>query len=629
MKPNPLFILPLLGVAGVLSTSAQELTGSLTAHGSYKPEIRTHNRISGLPPRLNTEVPEGSLPLSFGGVPVNIIPSLSAMLASDKGLELPAAHRGYLEALSGSYLNSSVSAGYRFIDRPDFTLGAYLQHNSSSLYRPDTDVPTEEEPARKKRYDETIGVYASYRVGDAGLLSADAAYHLGYFNYYSSVVSPAGEPASAPSQTLNDFQLKAQWKMTRKSAGLFADGDAVYRYFGYRRFYMPFPDGAAYKTPKENDLTLHTSVGYVTEESGTISLDATARMLFYGNKDWRDEASTFVEENPFDTPFRAPAGLVDNALGNYGIAGLTPAYSYVAGNWSLRAGVRVDLSWGLSDIFNPWDNKGFSSVYFSPDVAVSYSASKATVYMKAGGGVTPVTLASRSEQDCYQSPVLESIMPVYRPIEATLGLKLGDFNGFSAGVHATYAIADNTPMSGWYAYWMHGADPVAGQGFEAMTMLSLKGFSVGAEMAYKLGSMLSVNGALDYQRQSGKDGYFNGLDRPRWVASAEATVSPTEGLSIGVGYTYRGVRSLYLGRAGAPRQGESATLADHNFDDTHKVLSFRLPDIYDLSARVSYTLKGRYTFSARVDNILQCDDRLIPVMPTEGLSVSGGVSILF
>lgn len=624
MKSTPRLILPLLCVAGTFTLYGQELTGSLTAQGSYKPEIRPHTRISGLPVRLNGDVPEGSLPVSLGAVPTAVAPSLSAMLASDKGLGLPTAYRGYFELLSGSYLNTSVSAGYRFLETEDATLGAYVQHNSSSLYRPESLAVSDVEPERKKLYDETIGLYGSLRAGDAGLLSAEAVYHLGYFNYYSGVVGADGKPSAAPSQTLNDFSIKGMWQMTRSARSFFVDGEVDYRYFGYRRFYMPLSEASSLRPPKENDLRLKALLGYRTDSSGTISLDAAVRMLLYSNRDWKDQCSA---EGPFRMPgFQGAGSLWEQPLTNYGIVSLTPAYSYLSGSWSMRAGVRVDLSWNVPTVYG---SDSFSAVHVAPDVAVSYSASKVTAYLSATGGVTPNTLAGLSELDMYQSPAPIGTMPVYRPVEATIGLNLGDFNGFSAGVHASYAIADNTPLSGWYAYWMHDVAPYAHSAFEALPSMSLKGFSIGADMGYKLGTLLAVNGSVAYQRQSGENGYFNGLDRPRWVASAEAEVTPLKGLSVGVGYTYRGVRSLYVGKLAPLSDIGVNRLPDHNYDDGHSLRPLRLPDIYDLGARVSYTLKDRYTFSARVDNILGCDDRLIPIVPTEGMSISGGVSILF
>ena len=86
------------------------------------------------------------------------------------------------------------------------------------------------------------------------------------------------------------------------------------------------------------------------------------------------------------------------------------------------------------------------------------------------------------------------------------------------------------------------------------------------------------------------------------------------------------MRRLYL--------GESKTLSarDHNFTDGEadgKYVSFRLPDIYDLGFHAGYTLMDRYTFSAAIDNVLGCDNRLNPLIPTEGLSISGTISVLF
>ena len=82
------------------------------------------------------------------------------MRSTDAGISLPDTYRGYVSLTSGSYLNTSLSAGYRFVDNPHTTFGAWLQHNSSSLFRPDAETgPTavpDVKPARKKLYDETL-----------------------------------------------------------------------------------------------------------------------------------------------------------------------------------------------------------------------------------------------------------------------------------------------------------------------------------------------------------------------------------------------------------------------------------------------------------------------------------------
>lgn len=605
-------ILMILPCAALLPAAlAQDLSGTLTATGDYKAEIRRHTRKSGLPGRLQLHLPEGSLPVNVEALPVMPETFAETMRSTDAGISLPDTYRGYVSLTSGSYLNTSLSAGYRFVDTSHTTFGAWLQHNSSSLFRPDAETgPTavpDVKPARKKLYDETLGLYGSHIFEGAGMLSASAAYHLNYFNYYSGQLNGDGKPFAAPTQTLNDFLFGARWQGVRNPSGFFVDGDLGYRYFGYRRFYgnvfneegrMPF----SFSPARENDIRVGATAGYVIPDAGNISLALELNELLYSNK---------PSVNGPDGPIKS-----------YGIATVTPAYTYTRGPWSLRAGVSVALSWDIVSA------KDFATLHVAPDVALSYSQGKGTVYLTAKGGVKPNTLASRAELDMYQSPMLLNTLPQYSPVDATVGFRSGSFSGFSAGVHVSYAVAHNTPLTGWYPYLLFGPQDEMNPAFRLadMSTMSLKGFSLGAEAEYKLGTVLAVNGSFTYQRQSGENGYFNGPDRPRWTCGLGADVTPLEGLTVGAFYTYRGVRRLYL--------GESKTLSarDHNFTDGEadgKYVSFRLPDIYDLGFHAGYTLMDRYTFSAAIDNVLGCDNRLNPLIPTEGLSISGTISVLF
>ncbi|MCM1004885.1 MAG: hypothetical protein NC402_01155 [Prevotella sp.] len=614
MKPLYISILALgLGVV-TQSAHAQELSGSLSAVGDYKAEIRTHNRLSGLPQRLSFNVPEGSLPLAIDALTVSDEPLILRQTAGTAIRNLPNRYRGYASLLAGSYLNASLSAGYRFIDNDETIFGAWLQHSSSSLYRPETSNQ-EVEADRRKIYDETICVYGSHIFPGSGTLNAAVAYRLGYFNYFNNVLTPVGEPVRAKGQTLNDFKMSAYWKSVHRSNSLFLNGEFSYRYFGYRRLFAPYTD-AFYdiRPPRENTLTVALTPGYDLGENGNVSLNLRSQTMFYIHPHTVSDI-----ENNIPSPFIP--GFSE--MRTYGLVSVAPGYSYTQDGLSLHAGVKADLTW------NPVSPDKFKTFHIAPDVALSYAAGKTNLYLNVGGGVTPNTLASRSELDMYQSPALLNTLPQYSPIDATLGVRLGSFSGFSAGVHASYAIADNTPTSGWYPYWYANMPLIEGYTYTPLSTLSLKGFSLGADVKYALGSLLDVNGAVSYQRQSGKNGYFNGIDRPRWIMDASADIYPIKGLCFGVSYQYRGVRNIYMTDNLAPIKTYAP---DHNFTDTPgkgSLLSHRLPDVYDLGVHARYTLMQRYTFSVAVDNILGCDNSFSPLMPEPGLTVTGGVSVLF
>lgn len=611
---NQHIVICLLATAASLACQAQELSGSLRATGVYKAEIRQHSRKSGLPARLEIEIPEETLPIAGNAVPVSSDPAIET-LTSVADAQLPERFRGYAALLCGSYLNTSLSAGYRLIDSESTTFGVWLQHSSSSLYRPKTVIETDVEPNRRKIFDETLSLYGSHIFENAGKLSASATYHLGYFNYISNTVTLSGVPSPSPSQTLNDFMLDGRWQGIRPAdRGLFTDLSLRYRYFGYREFYQPLLSGLpSLKPARENDVDLGVKAGYSLADAGTVGIGADLRLLMYSNPHPDEILQVYL---PYFENFQA--------LKNTGLITLTPGYSLVKGNWSLRAGARLDLGWG----FMPKNQ--FSTFHIAPDIAVSYMAHKFAAYISADGGVVPNTLASRSELDMYQSPALINTIPQYTPLHLTLGIKSGYIGGFRAGAHFSYAIADNTPVSGWYSYWLHDIPLGQDDGAKVLSTLSLKGFSAGIDMEYGLSNLLKVEGALAYQRQSGATGYFNGIDRPRWTADINAEVTPLRGLAVGAGYHYRGVRRLTLAERVISYNPNVGSAPSHNFTDSKpEYISYRLSDLYDLGVYARYTLDNRYTFSLAADNILGCNPTLNPLIPCEGIVITGGVAVLF
>lgn len=615
-------IVPAFCLFGIAGASAQDLSGSLSAVGDYKAEIRPHTRLSGLPQRLSIVVPEASLPLTYEGVSIFTEPALVTQTAGIAGPQLPESFRGYVSLQAGSYLTNSLSAGYRFVDNGKTTLGAWLQHSCNyPLYRGET-TASGYEGHRAKSYDETIGIYGSHLFDGAGRLDAAVAYRLGYFNCLTSATGLDGKPLSAPTQTLNDFKMSALWRGHTSDAGIFVDGQFSYRYFGYRRFFTPYNEYPGIKPPRENDLTAGFTVGYNMNEKGCLSLGVLSQSLFYFHPHFvSDIASNLLTDIHFNPRYQE--------LRSYGVVSLTPRYSFSAGAWSLHAGAKVDLSW---DVVSP---EGFDSFHIAPDVAVNYANGKTNLYFKAGGGVSPNTLASRSEYFMYQSPALVNTLPQYSPLDATLGVKFGSFSGLGIGVHVSYAIANNTPTAGWYPELLAGLPLAPDTYCDALNALSLKGFSIGADLEYNLSSLLDVAGSVTYQRQSGKDGYFNGIDRPRWIIDAGATLTPIDGLKFGVTYQYRGVRRLYIGENRTATSQHPARV-DHNYNggditSSHNFgyVTRRLKDIYDLGVNASYTLNNRYTFSVSADNILDTDDCINFLIPTPGLMITGGVQVVF
>lgn len=610
------YILPLMlcavSTVGTLSVHAQELSGSVTVEGTYNPQIRQHSRLSGLPSRYQAALPQGSLPIANGAVPTEVQPAFPAFQPADAATALPPSYDGYFRLSGGSYLNMDASAGYRFIHNDRTQFGAWLQHSSSSLFRPENDAWPEVKLPYRRRYDETIGLYGSHRVNGIGTFQADAAYHLGYFNYYSNVVSPQGVASPAPTQTLNDGSISVRYQSERPRTGWFGDGRVAFRYFGYRTLYDMDMTGHS-RPQRESQLRLGATAGYQSPALGTFALDADEHLLFYTKTD--------------DTL---------NDQGNYSVFSLTPAWTRQTGPWSLRLGFKLDFNpefyyyRGTVDLY---ESAHLGNVHIAPDVAVSYTAGKAVFALSATGGVTPNTLADGYELDYYQAPTLLSPMPMYRPIQATLDMRFGPFSGLNFGLHATYVKAENLPFGGFYPYYLHQSDVLTDCVLDMAP--SLRGFQLGADVDYTYGRLFTASASMTYQRQNERDGFFNGLDRPRWTADIAAALSPLNGLKIGVAYHYRGVRRLYLGTYAHTQEPLQAS---HNYDDPTESPSqqeqerpfyIRLHDVYRLGAWTSYTLQGRYTLRLDADNLLGCHSSLSTIMPDGGIELGATLSILF
>lgn len=562
-------------LAAPATLAAQELNESMTVQGAYDPVIRSHERISSLPSRLELPLPEATLPMAEKGVSVDVPAQVLPLTATDYGTSLPKSFRGYLDLHAGSYLNTSVAAGYRAIARPATTLDLRLQHNSSSLFRANNISPY------RRRYDERIGAALAHTM-QGGMLRLAADYHLGYFNYYRAMQAPLPETVQSDenipgSQTINDFNALAEWIGSRRDAGFNYAIALDYRHFGYRRTYTI--DNHTYpsvKGPKENDMHLTADLGYRLGDTHVFSLALGARIIDYSH----------------------------TAVSTPGFYTITPGYTFTSGPLRMRLGARLDLS---SSITGTTD---FATFHAAPDVNLLFTASRFTASLSANGGVQPLTLAGLHQLAYYSIPAVTSTTPMFTPVNVTLRLGFGDFHGLSASVFASYAISRNTPLEGTYP--LHLFDSHLNEVAIPLSFIDIHGFSMGTDFSFSIAGLVDGRASLTYTPQHGSRGSFNGIDRPRWTITSLVTVKPIKPLAISVGYDYRGVRNLYY---------------RHNL--ASQLSTLRLPDLYDLHARVDYTFLQRYTVGLAADNILGSNPYTCPQMPLEGFTLSGRLAVLF
>ncbi|MDE5791369.1 MAG: hypothetical protein K2H96_09100 [Muribaculaceae bacterium] len=624
------YIIAVTSLLTVIPASAQ-FDQSISVEGKYIPEVIRLDRINAFPRQEKFSLETTPLSYDAKGITASFIPGLYTMPALGwRDTRKVADNRGYLELGAGSWLNSTLSAGYRFIQTDKSVMGVRFQHNSTSLWKPKLSEITAD--TRQWRYNETIGIYGSYKFEGTGRLDAAIDCHIGNFNYYgfNPVWLPGGfsssEIPSAPTQTLNDLSARVGWQSPSVSDNISWNASLGARYFGYRRMYdisdmrvngPTAVEVASLKSTRETNLYLNAGVLFPTSSKSSLGIDLDAELVAYsGYKDNETLASPLFHPAKPDT---------------YGMFTLTPYYRFSIDRLNFRLGVDVDIAAGAGKKGDRYD-----LFHFAPDVAVDFDGGPARLYLHLAGGSRLHTLASGAELDYYQQPFILNTAPVYSPLDGEFGASFGPFSGFSAGIGLAFKVLRGEYLGGWYQQLLnygrfaYGADLPEGMmqsignvplnySFLEDDTYNLHGYSLRANINYDFGSIFKISASGSYQPQKGTTGYFNGLDRPRWVAGIEAQTNPWTPLKLTLAYNYRGVRNAYI---------YGTYHNDKGFNET-VLTAYRLPDVTSLDFGASYSFSDKFSLWLQADNLLNRKIEILPGTPSQGINFAGGLSVLF
>lgn len=577
-----------------------QLNSSVNVEGEYEPLVIETERLNTFPQGYKFELPAANLDYEFTGIVANYKPTLFSMGVTGRQTAWPWDRRkGFIDFRLGSYLDSRLHAGVNLLADSVNTLDAELQFRSSSLFRTHGVPDNYTKMPLKRLYDGKLGINYSRVFEDEGLLEAAVGYRLGYFNYYGSTIMkgflPRGAELEIPTQTLNHFSATAGYRSNPSVIrGWHAEGSVDY--LAYRRLYAPLPQTNASAGLSETRLNAGVGYNFPIGDNNALALDATGQFLFY--------------------PDRAPEalGITDSRLRNYGVVTVTPAYRFSNRTFTLKAGADLAFSY---DAMGKEAGKKFGVFHVAPEVELNYkSASGVGLFLSATGGVMPSTLLLRDHFDRYQMPWLLSTTPIYTPIDGRLGINVGPLAGFSAEIAFRYAVANNIPLGGWYQAFLgaysESSFPIGYMSLDPYSQsFNIHGMSFTLNLHYSYGTMVELSFDGSYTPQSGKNGIFNGFDRPRWTLSTKAGVRPIKKLLIEVGYDYRGVRNCY------------------SLNPEKDLQAYRLPDLTDLNAQVTYSLLPNLDIYCTGENLLNRRVALLPGLQSEGIVICGGFYLTF
>ena len=551
------------------TAAAQSLTESVTVEGRYKPEVIQADRLALLPASMTLAAPESPMTYDRRGVTASFAPDALSMPATAwRAAKAYDTSKGYLDLRLGSWLNSSLSAGYAAIDSEDTRLNVWLQHNSTSLWQAWKEDEETLTPAadHRFRYDETIGAEIAHGIQGVGNLTAGLQYHLGYFNYYPTATrNLEDDHEKAPTQTINDVYVRAGWK-GEHSRRLKYSIDADVRHFAYRAMYLPLLSGpypgeyVRTKGERETAINAGGDVNYSLYD-GSGNGSAIGIGLKYSG--------------------------VLNSIGNdVNRIEATPAYTLTGRGYTVRFGANLAVVGnGVNTRFR-----------VAPDVAFSARKGITAFSASIGGGTHLRTLAWRHSMDYYSDPTAGCYRAAYSPLDIRLALQLNPGGKWTFGAEARWNTTLDESFGGLYQALLNN-DLTAYAGYPESGRIH--GFSIGVNAGYDFCRYFSLSGKASWQPQEGSKGVLNGFDRPEFTADLSAGSNPTDRLSLRLDYRLRARRLLLPGSLS--RLGLSA----------------------------DYRITDRISAGVELDNLLNRHEEFLPGLPMEGFNALAGIQIVF
>ncbi|MCM1378194.1 MAG: hypothetical protein NC097_07465 [Clostridium sp.] len=590
-------------------SSAQDLHEHVSVEGTYRPDIIKGERFNTFPEHVKFNLDPKALPADSRGVVAAFASEARALDIRGWHVDSPNQPRGYVDVSLGSWLNSSLSAGFTPLKTRSSQLDVSLQHNSTSLWRPKSEEYTDAD--RRYRYDESLAVRYHHSFSGMGYLDAQLQYHLGLFNYYSYL-------PVAPSQTLNDIAARVGFLSDRSSSSAWHAALHA-RYFGMRRMYVNDDIGLeSFKGGRETVVGADGGWSMQWDNGSRIGADANLDIIMYASdKDKRDI---------FGLP-EAPSG--------YGMLGLKPYYRFTRENFIIQAGVALDFAFNAP---GEDTDSHFSAIHISPDVRIDWQSGRTGLYLHLLGGCKPTTLASLYSKNYYTMPVLGTARPVYTPLDGRLGINFGSFSGFRAGLELGFRASKYVPYVGWYPAYL--SEPLniykyAPNRYAAILETAVVGRDIhGWRLALSLGynsRYFDIDFRGAYMPQNRTFGWTDGLGRSRWDLSTKLKVRPIKPLSIAVSFQYQGVRSLdvpikrtYMD-GGRQLRGQSVIING----EKQEYASVRLSNLPRLGLEAEWKLSERIAVGIQGFNLLNRKLELLPDLPTPGIDFQGRLTIKF
>lgn len=610
MKISGIYFIALFAVSSIGAFAQYNPT--VNVEGDYKPDYIPQERINRFPQRQKFSNIEGRLDFDTNGVITQFTPTAIPMEATGWQSTLPEnPYNGYLDLAVGSWLNARLDAGYQFVKTRETAAGVFLNHLSTSLWKPKLSEFTNN--VTRQLYDEKVGLYLTHKAAEKGILNMDLYWNTACFNYYGSYFDTERTDVggivgtNCPDQVWNDGKFSIGWKSVQEKKFRYNLGATV-RYSGFRRIYfqeLNWEDYLAkgeyltgsymgFKGTRETDLQLEAGFSYTTHDVSTWGLRLSGQGVFQ---------CTGKADYDYYVTGKQP--------GNYGMVSILPYYQFSKNNFNLEVGPLVNLIFNTEESY-PYQVRevlgGYTyfardkDFYIAPDIRADWHNKSVTAELEIAGGAYLNTLGRNHDMDFYCQPAIFNTSATYSPIDAKLRLSFGPFAGFRIGMYGAYRSVDNFRTGGLYQWFLNNYHLTSYDGhFE--NGHHLRGFSAGLQLKWNYGDYITISAEGTMQQQSKNTAYFNGYDMPKYTLHSAISTSPIKNLNLGLEYDLRALRYPQIG-----------------YQSHEQHTPFRLPNWSNLSFNADYDIKENLNIGITLDNLLCRRQYLLPDLPTPRLT---------
>ena len=586
-------IISLLAAATMLPAAAQ-VSKEITVEREVVPTVRSASPLTFTPSVTLPATPRPTLSYSdytsMARIP-SLFHTLEPAAVGDSIAATP--YRGYAAIGYFPAFNLGASAGYRLLDRSNTTLDAWMQYNGDR-YNFNMPDGADTKKSHLQSHDAAVGLNLNAAGNNSALFNLTLDYAFSAFN---NPLYASSSFAARKDQKLNRLNARASY--SGKSSALDYSVGLGYHLFGFTTGIKP-ESGTVSTTGNidpvsENRLALQGSVFACIDDNSSFGIDLDASMLGHSKSgmaltDEQGRAMTIAERAGKTT------GLISATL----------AYKYAVDNFSLKAGIRIDYTFGSPD----------NKFHIAPDVKAAWTPSQSfTLYGQARGGEVMNTMGELYAIERYISPMLWYDMS-HVPVVAEAGFRVGPFKGFALNLSATYAAADN---------WLMPGQPLTGGLiFQATRMRGWK-FHAAAEYSYSNLATLALSGSVNPQKDGdAESGFYTDRDRAKYIFDAQLTLRPLDQLDIIAGYELRACRSVRYFYPGE----QSGTLADIPFDGATTYCE-NLENLANLRVGASWRFTPAFTVFLRADNLLGRKTPLLSLLPGQGVHGLAGIAYKF